>query len=166
MSIAQELDEQFEQFSIKGNARHIALTKLAGSLASKFPDYLGLTSKKWNKSDGSVGGSRVTLGTGGPENFQEVPWMQLTTKTDGSINFSIAYMLVSPERANKQLLVMEMSIKIQDDCYLVTMKHNNQPVAIGAEDVEKQDFSPVYDVLVSGIKKVTDPDTIIIPVPE
>lgn len=165
MTIAQELDDQYGVYSARCNARHTKLAKAAGNIASGFIKYLGLTIPTWNKGDGTVGGDRVRLGVGEPESFEEKTWTQLSSMNDGSIHFSLSYTLASAATFRAFHVIFELSIRIEDVGYRVTIKHRPKAVLLTADQVENQDFDTVYEEIVSGIRFCTDPASVVIPQP-
>ncbi|MEN5111302.1 hypothetical protein ABE521_20885 [Pseudomonas sp. TWI672] len=159
----EELDSMYSQYTAKANAQDMVLKKFVNALAAGLPAYLGLPENAWYRADGRKGGARVRLGLGKPESFDEKTWLEIPTFTDGSVNFSVAYSLVSGGDENPYHIVFELKVECYPEFFVVQLKHHEQDLHVSADQEDKNRFNDVYSAMVEGIKRVSDPARIKIP---
>lgn len=163
MSIADELDANYELYEARMQAQSSALRRLAGVFQTGYAKYVGATPNVWNKPDGKVGGTRVRLGVGEPQSFEEMAWPKLPTFTDGSVPFSICHTLVSGNTGSVYHIVFLLTARCTPDGYQLSLEHHDGTFFFTADQASASDFIGVYAAMVEAIKRNSNPASVIIP---
>lgn len=162
MSIFEELNEQYERYDAALTLQHNLLAKSVGALSAGFGGFLGLTKAHWHDEEGKRGERYIRLGVGAPKAFEEKIWPQFTS-IGGVVDFSLAVTLESDSATYRRYTyVFEGKAQFNSDGYEYRFKGIDYPVVLTATQVEAEDFSDVYRVLVDKLKGEFDPDSILI----
>ena len=163
MSIAADLDQQYDAYVVKVHARHTVLRKTAANIAAGFVKHLGLGPNAWNRPDGKAGGRKVELGLGQGADFQETQWERLPASADGSVEFAISYMLAGS--TGNYRLTFDCALRCLTEGYSISIKHVDQEIFLTPEEVSAQSFDALFGVMVKAISSRIDPDSVVIPQP-
>lgn len=160
MSIAQEIDQQYEAYQAKVFARQTAQRKIAADIASGFVDFLGLSPNAWFDEHGNRRGTRVELGLGQGESFSAKPWTSLPINKDGEVEFAISYLLLG-HRGN-YTLTYDFRLAVTPDGYEVRAAHVIPSVSLSSYDVDTKSFDALYDLMVTALRAKIDPEAVIV----
>lgn len=160
MSVYEDLQQRFEKREAALSLQLHLLSKAAGDVASGLRFYLGLPSPKWNYPDGKAGDAYIRLGVGEKDRFEEKPWMTLSSK-GGVVSFSLAVTILSEDREFRSIYVFNMSVCFCEGGYLFDVEGDRQQV-VSVDDVKSGNLDSVYEMIVSQLKALLDPERILI----
>lgn len=161
MSIASELDAVFEQRVAKANAQGFMLRQFAQHFVDGFIAYVEAIPNVWNKSDGRAGGARVRLGEGENSEFKPMAWPHLRTSL-GAIDFSVSYTLSCRETDSTFSIIFPLNVRVVEDGYRVKFNYQDSEYWVAPSEKTENRFSDVYAAMVDNLKRLANPDTVII----
>lgn len=160
MSVYDDIQDLFEKRETALNLQLHLLAKAAGDVAGGLRVYLGLPSHKWNYPDGKAGDAYVRLGVGQKSQFEERPWMGLSSQ-GGVVQFTLSICIHTEDRTYRAFYFFSMSVRFCDEGYLFEIEGDRQQV-ISVDDVKSGNFAPIYELIVAQLKAVLDPERILI----
>lgn len=160
MSVYEDIQDLFEKRESALSLQFHLLAKAAGDVAGGLRVYLGLPSPRWNYADGKAGDAYVRLGVGQKSQFEEKPWMALSSQ-GGVVPFTLSVCIHTEDRTSRAFYFFSMSVRFCDDGYLFEIEGDRKQV-ISVDDVKAGNLAPIYDMIVAQLKAVLDPERILI----
>lgn len=160
MSVYEDIQDLFEKRETALNLQLHLLAKAAGDVAGGLRIHLGLPSPRWNYPDGKAGDAYVRLGVGQKSQFEEKPWMALSSE-GGAVPFTLSVCIHTEDRSFRAFYFFKMSVRFCDDGYLFEIEGDRQQV-ISVDEVKSGKLAPIYDMIVGQLKAVLDPARILI----
>lgn len=160
VSIAAEIEQRYQQYQGKVEARAMGLKKTAASITQSFVEYVGITHNGWHDDEGKFLGKRVDLGIGQGRDFSPTSWTNLPVASDGSVRFAISYQLIG-DQAN-WMLTLECTLRTVPAGYAIDVAYVTDNYQFSSAEAQSKAFAPLFDLMVEQIKSRIDPESVVV----